>query len=61
MKQRLIDCGRSFRSLPLWVQLWVGLFLVPVNAAPFLLPDTYSGLFDCAPAATVAASLGECC
>jgi hypothetical protein len=43
MKQRLIDCGRSFRSLPLWVQVWVGLCLVPVNAAPFLLPDTYIG------------------
>ncbi|MBI2398374.1 MAG: hypothetical protein HYV17_11300 [Xanthomonadales bacterium] len=43
MKSRLIDCGRSFRSLPLWVQIWVALFLVPVNAAPFLLFDTDVG------------------
>jgi hypothetical protein len=43
MKERLIDCGRSFRSLPLWVQIWVVLFLVPVNAAPFLLFDTHIG------------------
>lgn len=34
---------RSWRSLPLWVQVWVGLFLIPVNAAAFLLIDTPTG------------------
>lgn len=27
------DIWRSFQALPLWVRLWVGLGLVPVNAA----------------------------
>jgi hypothetical protein len=34
---------QSFRSLPVWVQIWVGLILVPVNIAPFFLLDTWSG------------------
>jgi len=28
---------KSFRSLPPWVQIWVGLILVPVNAASFFM------------------------
>lgn len=27
------EIWRSFRALPLWVQIWVGLILVPVNMA----------------------------
>ena len=27
------DIWRSFRALPLWVQIWVGVILVPVNMA----------------------------
>ena len=34
---------QSFRSLPVWVQIWVGLILVPVNIAPFFLLDTWAG------------------
>lgn len=34
---------RSYRSLPGWVQIWVGAFLVPANAASFFLLDTLSG------------------
>ncbi|MDP3962057.1 MAG: hypothetical protein Q8Q26_18670 [Pseudorhodobacter sp.] len=30
------DIYRSFRALPGWVQLWVGLVLVPVNSASLL-------------------------
>jgi len=33
----------SWRALPLWVQVWVGLFLIPANAAAFLLMDTPTG------------------
>lgn len=28
-----LDVWRSFRAMPLWVQLWVGLILGPVNLA----------------------------
>lgn len=34
---------RSFRSLPLWVQVWVGLILFPANMASLLLLDTWAG------------------
>lgn len=39
----LRESWHSFRSLPVWVQIWVGLILVPVNAAPFFLLDTWAG------------------
>lgn len=29
----ILDIWQSYRRLPLWVQLWVALVLVPVNAA----------------------------
>lgn len=56
MTQRLIDCGRSFRSLPRWVQVWVGLFLVPVNVAPFFLPGSYVGHVGIASTLLIAAT-----
>lgn len=34
---------RSFTSLPLWVQVWVALILVPSNALAFLMLDTLAG------------------
>ena len=40
---RLLDVWRSFRALPLWVQLWVGVVLVPVNLAPYSMLDTATG------------------
>ncbi len=43
MSGRWRDCGRSFRALPAWVQVWVAGVLVPVNAAPFLLFWTPTG------------------
>jgi len=44
MKSILLDIWRSFRSLPFWVQIWVGLVLVPVNTATIVLitePSSY--------------------
>lgn len=44
MKSVLLDIWGSFRSLPLWVQVWVGLILVPVNMATIVLiiePGSY--------------------
>lgn len=40
---RLRASWRSFRALPMWVQLWVGAVLVPVNAASFLVLDLWTG------------------
>ena len=42
-QSRIIASWASFRSLPGWVQIWVGGLLVPVNAASFALLDTWSG------------------
>jgi len=39
MHERLADIYRSFRSLPGWVQIWVGAILVPANALPFFILD----------------------
>jgi len=44
LKPILLDIWHSFRSLPLWVQIWVGLILVPVNTATIVLitePGSY--------------------
>lgn len=43
MKARLARIWHSLRSLPGWVQVWVGFVLVPVNVLPFFLLDTWSG------------------
>lgn len=43
MISRWRDSMRSFFALPRWVQLWVGVVLVPVNVAPFFLLDTPVG------------------
>lgn len=43
MKNRLMQCWHSFRTLPLWVQIWVGGILVPVNALAFFMLDTWAG------------------
>lgn len=34
----------SWQSLPAWVQVWLGLILMPVNAAAFFLIDTWTGI-----------------
>ncbi len=41
--RRLLDAWASFRALPLWVQCWVGLCLVPVNLAGYAMLDTATG------------------
>lgn len=46
----------SFRALPVWVQIWVGGILVPVNAASFALLDTWSGRATAIAALVVVAS-----
>ena len=32
-----VEIWQSFRRLPLWVQIWVALILIPVNLIPFVL------------------------
>ena len=51
---RLHACWISFRALPRWVQWWVGAVLVPVNAAPFLFLDLWTGRLVAGAAALVA-------
>ncbi len=36
---------RSYFSLPVWVIVWISLFLVPANFAAFAFLDTISGLW----------------
>lgn len=43
MNNRAAEIWHSYRSLPCWVQVWVGFVLIPVNVLPFLLLDTWSG------------------
>ncbi|WP_290767045.1 hypothetical protein [Aquabacterium sp.] len=43
LMHRLQHIWHSYRSLPLWVQVWVGAILVPVNALSFLLLHTPTG------------------
>ncbi|HCW88756.1 MAG TPA: hypothetical protein DHU56_01635 [Marinobacter sp.] len=50
------DSWHSFRSLPLWVQVWVGGILVPVNAVAFLFLDTPGGLWTAIAAVLVMVS-----
>ncbi len=40
-----LDIWRSFRSLPLWVQIWVAGILVPVNSAALLFIFQPAGLW----------------
>ena len=43
MMDRMTDIWRSWRSLPLWVQIWVVGILVPVNVLPFFLLESAVG------------------
>jgi len=49
---------QSFRSLPAWVQIWVGLILVPANALPFFLLNTWAGAAGAIAAIVVIATNG---
>lgn len=55
---RFVSIWRSYRSLPAWVQLWVGVILVPVNASGFFFLDTFSGRWIALAALLVMASNG---
>ena len=37
------DIWMSFRSLPLWVQIWMALILIPVNLVPLVFLDQPHG------------------
>ncbi len=37
------DIWMSFRNLPLWVQIWMVFFLIPVNLAPLAFVDQPQG------------------
>lgn len=41
----IVDIYQSFRRLPLWVQVWVGVILVPVNLAALMFVDAPQGLW----------------
>jgi hypothetical protein len=45
MTHRLLLIWHTYRSLPLWVQIWVAGLLVPVNALSFMLLHTPTGLW----------------
>ncbi|KPQ30655.1 MAG: putative permease YjgP/YjgQ family [Marinobacter excellens HL-55] len=53
---RHITTWKSFRSLPVWVQVWVAGILVPVNAAAFWFMDTPAGWWAALAAALVLVS-----
>jgi len=40
---RLLGIWHSFRNLPLWLQGWALLVLMPLNGASLLLLDSFSG------------------
>lgn len=56
MHSKLARIWHSYRSLPRWVQVWVGFVLIPVNVLPFLLLDTWSGRAGAAAALLVVAT-----
>ena len=39
----ILEIWQSFRTLPLWVQIWVGLLLAPINLASLWFIDQPSG------------------
>lgn len=56
MNIRLAKIWHSWRSLPVWVQVWVGFVLIPVNVFPFFLLDSWSGRVGAAAALFVVAT-----
>ncbi len=46
------DIWQSFRGLPLWVQIWVAVILVPVNLLPLFFLDQPQGVLIAALAIT---------
>jgi len=56
LAKRHQQAWHSFRSLPLWVQVWVAGILVPVNAAAFFFLDTPTGQWTALAAVLVMAT-----
>jgi len=56
MNERLRQSWHSFRRLPLWIQVWVGVILIPVNAVAFFLLDYGIGQIAAMAAAFVVAT-----
>lgn len=56
MNERFRQSWHSFRRLPLWIQVWVGWILIPVNAAAFFLLDQDVGKVTAIAAAFVVAT-----
>ena len=46
------DIWHSFRGLPLWVQIWVAVILIPVNLIPLFFLDQPQGVLIAALAIT---------
>jgi len=40
---RFVEIWGSFRALPIWVQIWVAVILVPVNSAGLAFLDSFEG------------------
>ncbi|MDZ7938137.1 MAG: hypothetical protein U5M53_07610 [Rhodoferax sp.] len=45
MLPRMMRIWQSFRSIPLWVQVWISVFLFPVNAASLALTHWDTGFW----------------
>ncbi len=58
MMNKMQASWHSFRSLPGWVQIWVGLILVPANALPFFFLNTWAGMAGAIAAVVVIATNG---
>ncbi len=41
----LTEIWKSFRAMPTWVQIWVGLLLTPINMAAIFFIDQPSGVW----------------
>lgn len=44
MWNRILEIWRSFRRMPLWVQIWVAFILVPVNMAALVFVQAPGGV-----------------
>ncbi len=42
---RVLDIWNSYRALPIWVQIWVGLILVPANLASVFFLSAPNGIW----------------
>lgn len=43
--ENILAAWASYRRMPAWVQIWVGVILFPTNAVSFFLLDTWFGYY----------------